>query len=268
MIGVSGLGKKSRGELAEILRRSKGTISAQQVVEFLGLPADKAAKRLARWASKGWLSRIRQGLYVPVPLESSTADVPLDDPWIIAERLFSPCYISGWSAAEYWGLTEQIFRTIVVLTLRKPRDRRPKIRDVEFLVRTISEKAFFGTTPVWRERVKMNVADPSRMMVDMLADPALGGGLRPTVDVLRSYFGSEKRNDKLLIEYGDRLGNGAVFKRLGFLSQRLLPDDKELTAACRSRLTKGNAKLDPALSDDRLVSAWRLWVPAGWLEVR
>lgn len=32
----------------------------------------------------------------------------------------------------------------------------------------------------------------------MLADPALGGGLRPTVDVLRSYFGSEKRSDKLL----------------------------------------------------------------------
>jgi len=43
---------------------------------------------------------------VSVPLESRTADVPLEDPWLIAERLFAPCYIGGWSAAEYLDLTE------------------------------------------------------------------------------------------------------------------------------------------------------------------
>ena len=33
----------------------------------------------------------------------------LEDPLVIAEKLFSPCYVGGWSAAEYWGITEQIF---------------------------------------------------------------------------------------------------------------------------------------------------------------
>ena len=28
------------------------------------------------------------------------------------------------------------------------------------------------------------------------------------------------RDDQKLIEYGDRLGNGAVFKRLGFLAEK------------------------------------------------
>ena len=43
------------------------------------------------------MSRVRRGLYVSVPLESRTADVPLEDPWLIAERLFAPCYIGGWA---------------------------------------------------------------------------------------------------------------------------------------------------------------------------
>lgn len=264
MRSISGLGKGSRKRLAEIARRTQGTVSVSQAAEILGLSPEKTAKLLARWAEQGWLSRARQGLYVPVPLEASNADVALDDPWIIAERLYSPCYISGWTAAEYWSLTEQIFRTIVVLTTRKPRDRRPKIKGTEYLLRTIPAKALFGTKPIWRGQVKVSVADPTRTILDMLNDPALGGGSRPTVDVLRNYLASDQKNTTLLIEYADRLGNGAVFKRLGFIAERLALKEETLIKACRKRLTKGNARLDPSLPADKLVSAWRLWIPANW----
>lgn len=260
----AGLGKESRKRLAEILRRTQGTIAVSQAAEILGVPANRAAKMLARWAQQGWMSRVRQGLYVPVPLEARTADVALEDPWIIAERLYSPCYISGWTAAEYWSLTEQIFRTIVVLTTRKPRDRRPKIKGTEYLLRTIPAKALFGTKPIWRGQVKVSVADPARTILDMLNDPALGGGSRPTVDVFRNYLDSDQKNTALLIDYADRLGNGAVFKRLGFIAERFAPKEKTLIEACRKRLTKGNARLDPSLPADKLVSAWRLWIPANW----
>jgi hypothetical protein len=114
----------------------------------------------------------------PVPLESPTADVPLEDRWIISERLFAPCYIGGWSAAEYWGLTEQIFRTVVVMTKQKPRDRSPNIKGTNFLLRTILERAMFGLKPVWRGQVKVSVSDPTRTVLDMLNDPKLGGGIR------------------------------------------------------------------------------------------
>ncbi len=260
----SGLGKESRKRLAEILRRTRGTVAVSQAAEILGVPADRAAKMLARWARQGWMSRVRQGLYVPVPLEARTADVALEDPWVIAEQLYSPCYIGGWTAAEYWGLTEQIFRTVVVMTTRKPRDRRPKFKGTDFLLKTISASALFGTKAVWRGQVKVNVADPTRMILDMLDDPSLGGGIRPTVDVFRAYVGSDKKDSKLLVQYADRLGNGAVFKRLGFIAERYASNEQELIAACRARLTKGNAKLDPALPSDKLVSAWRLWIPSNW----
>ncbi len=93
--------------MASIIRGTKGTISVKEAAGILNVASTDAAKMLSRWAKKGWMSRVRRGLYVPVPLESRTADVPIEDPWLIAERLYKPCYIGGWSAAEYLELTEQ-----------------------------------------------------------------------------------------------------------------------------------------------------------------
>lgn len=263
-----GLGGQSRAQLGELLRRTTGTVSPQQAARFLKLPPDKAAKLLARWASQGWLARVRRGLYVPVPLEAQTPDVALEDAWLVAERLFAPCYIGGWSAAEHWGLTEQIFRTLMVFTTRKPRDRAPVLRGTSFQLRSVREQALFGLKPVWRGRVRVNVSDPSRTLVDLLADPALGGGLRATVDVLRTYLDSKEfRNLKLLLDYAERLENGAVFKRLGYLLERYAPFETEAIAFCRARLSQGNAKLDPALPATKLATSWRLWLPEGWERV-
>ena len=99
---VSGLGKQSRGRLAQILRNTKGTLTVEQAADILNLRSTQAAKLLARWAEQGWLSRVRRGLYVPVPLEARSSDVALEDSWAIVDQLFDPCYIGGWSTAEHW----------------------------------------------------------------------------------------------------------------------------------------------------------------------
>lgn len=263
---ISGLGKIDRQRLSEAIRRTKGSISVSEAAEILGVSASDAAKMLARWTNKGWLSRVKRGFYVPIPLDSRTADVPLEDAWVIAERLFSPCYIGGWSATEYWGLTEQIFRTIVVMTTKKPRNRNPNFKGTSFLLKTISEKKMFGLKSVWRKEIKVLVSDPTRTIVDMLDDPQLGGGIRSTVDILKNYLKSENKNMDSLIEYASRLGNGAVFKRLGFILERFGPDEKQAINACKSRLTKGNSKLDPNLPADKLITRWRLWVPQNWVK--
>lgn len=262
-----GLGGQSRARLGELLRSTSGTVSPEQAARVLKLPPDKAAKLLARWASQGWLARVRRGLYVPVPLEAQTPNVALEDAWLVAERLFSPCYIGGWSAAEHWGMTEQIFRTLMVFTTRKPRDRAPVLRGTNFQLRSVREQVLFGLKPVWRGQVRVNVSDPSRTLVDLLADPALGGGLRSTMDMLRTYLDSKEfKNLKLLLEYAAQLENGAVFKRLGYLLERYASAETEAIAFCRARLSQGNAKLDPALPAKKLATAWRLWLPEGWNE--
>lgn len=263
---LTGIGKKDRERLSAVLRAAKGALSVADAAKALGLSRAATAKLLARWAKKGWLSRVRQGLYVPVPLESRTAEIALEDPWVIAFQIYSPCYIAGWSAAEYWDLTEQIFRTVVVLTTQRPRERKPNIKGTDFLVRTISEKALFGLKPVWRGKVKVDVSDPSRTVLDMLSDPLLGGGIRSTVDMFTNYLKSEQKDLALLLSYANRLGNGAVFKRLGFLLERISPNDQQAIVQCRANLTAGNAKLDPNLPANNLVTRWRLWVSSQWIK--
>jgi len=260
----SGLGKNSRQRLAEVLRQTKGTISVQQAAKALKLPSEKIAKILSRWAEQGWLSRVQRGLYIPVPLEARSPDVAPEDSWIIAERLYDPCYIGGWSAAEHWNLTEQIFRTVLVMTTRRVRERKPEIKGIRFQVRTVSPDSLFGTKAVWRIQVRVQVADASRTIVDLMDDPALGGGLRSTTDILQSYLSSQHKNPDLLIAYAERLGNKTVFKRLGLLTERLAPTEENLIRECRTRLSEGNSKLDPALPSPRLVTSWKLWVPEGW----
>jgi len=264
MGNLTGLGKVDRERIASIIRGTKGTISITEAAEILGVSPTDAAKMLARWTRKGWFSRVKRGLYIPVPLESRTADVPLEDPWLIADRLYSPCYVGGWTAAEHWDLTEQIFRTVVVMTIQKPRERSPTIKGTTFMLRTVSAKAMFGLRSVWRGRVRIPVSDPTRTILDMLNDPRLGGGIRSTTDILSNYFRSETNNLELLIEYAERLGNGAVFKRLGFLLERLTPEEVNSIHKCLTHLTTGNAKLDAQLGADRLITRWRLWVPQGW----
>lgn len=263
---ITGIGKVDRERLSSILRGTKGTVSVTDAAKILDLPRTNVAKMLSRWAKKGWLSRVRRGLYIPVPLESKTADISLEDAWLVAARLYEPCYIGGWSAAEYWDLTEQIFRTVVVITTQRPRNRTPLIKGTDFLLRTVSDKAMFGLKPVWRGQVKVNISDPTRTVLDMLNDPQLGGGIRSTVDMLENYLNSEKKDLELLINYADQLSNGAVFKRLGFLLELYAPEEQLSVKKCKERLSSGNAKLDPKLSGNKLITRWRLWVSKRWIE--
>jgi predicted transcriptional regulator of viral defense system len=263
---LSGLGKESRKQLRDVLVATQGTITVEQAAKALKLPLDKTAKLLSRWSKQGWLRRVRRGLYVPVPLEAASPEIAIEDPWIIAENLFAPCYVGGWTAAEYWDLTEQIFNAIVVLTTTKPRDRKPVIAGINFFLKTIASECLFGTKPVWRGKTKVQVSDPGRTIIDLLDDPRLGGGIRPCYDIMVSYLNSENKNIPLLLEYAEKLGNGAVFKRMGYLIERVLPEEKEFLSQCLSRMTKGKSKLDPSLPGDRLVTKWQLWVPDSWKE--
>ena len=261
---IGGLSGTSRERLAKVLRHARGVIDADVVARALGVRRREASRLLAGWATRGWLTRIRRGLFLPVPLEASTPDIAVEDPWVVADKVFAPCYIGGWSAAEYWGFTEQLFRSTLVITSRRPRARMIETQGPTFVVRSVRKPAMFGFKLVWRGPVRVNVSDPTRTILDMLDTPALGGGIRSVLDTLKSYFGSQHRDTQMLIRYADQLGNKAVFKRLGYLASEFFEGEEEITDSCRTRLSAGNAKLDPKLPENRLISSWRLWVPAGF----
>jgi hypothetical protein len=96
-----------------------------------------------------------------------------------------------------------------------------------------------------------------------VGDQRWGGGIDHAVDGLSTYLRGKSADRELLIRNAEKFGNGAVFKRLGFLAVTCL-DDKRLEDECRARLTHGYASLDPSLHTTKLITAWRLWVPHTW----
>ncbi len=263
MTGSAVLPGGVRKRLAAVIGRAGPLIDVTTASEALNLPRAQAAKTLARWQQQGWIRRISRGVYAPVPLDTLAHEQVLPDPWILVPLLFDPAYVAGWSAAEHWELTEQIFRSICVVTARSVRPREQMIHGVPFVFRHVPAERIFGTRTVWRENTKIQVSDIHRTMADMLNDPAIGGGIRHVDDCLGAYLEKKEADLDQLITYADRIGNGAIFKRLGFLLTRRRIEVKWLDA-CAARLTEGNAKLDPALQCPRLVRRWRLWIPESW----
>ncbi len=255
---------RGRIQLRQVLAASGDVIHISDVTKVLSVSRTEAAKRLARWREQGWLSRVGAGAYVPASLDTLGADRVLDDGWILVPELFAPAYVAGRTAAEHWDLTEQIFKDIAVVTGQTIRQRQQNRQGFDFTLKHLDPGKIFGTQIVWRHQTKVPVSDVHRTIIDMLDEPALGGGIQHVADCLATYLERSDRNDHMLVEYGDRLGNGAVFKRLGYLVERR-SDSASLVELCRSRLTAGNAKLDRALDCRRLISRWRLLVPQLWV---
>ena len=244
-----------------MLRAAKEVVSVDIAAQTLGIERRSAAKLLSRWKEQGWLRRIGHGLYVPVPLELADSEQVLADPWVLAPALFNPCYIGGWTAAHHWDLTEQLFNETLVFTTRRFIEKRVTAQGAVFVLHRIKPKRLFGLKTLWRGSVKVSISDPPRTLIDMLAAPDVGGGIDHVADSLAAYFQSKKAERDLLIHYAEQFDNGVVFKRLGYLAEMRLHDDK-LAAACRSRLTQGYARLDPTLAPKKLATSWRLWLPS------
>ncbi len=108
----------------------------------------------------------------------------------MADRIFSPCYIGGWSACQHWSLTDQVFPD----GPRRDREegaqsRSPVIQGTPVSASPVrSEDKLFGTTPSGVDQARVQVSDPTRTIVDVLDDPRLGGGMRNVADVLHEYF--------------------------------------------------------------------------------
>jgi len=254
-----------RARLASVLRAAKEVVSVDVASRTLGIDRRAAAKLLSRWKEQGWIRRIGRGLYVPVPLDLAGTEQVIADPWVLVPTLFGQCYIGGWTAAHHWELTEQLFNETFVFTTRRVIEKRVTAQGTTFALHNINTKRLFGLKTLWRGSVKVAISDPARTLVDMMAMPEVGGGIDHVTDCLSTYFRGKTADRELLLRYAEQFDNGAIFKRLGFLADTRLRD-KKLADECRSRLTQGYARLDPAVSSRKLITAWRLWVPPGWKE--
>ena len=261
--GPAGLSRANREFVAQLNRTLPGPFTLADAAAATGVDHARTARLLRHLAEQGWVSRVQRGLYTTVPLEAEDPQSWRPDPWAVAASALAPGYVGGWTALHHWDLTDQMFSTTMFITSRSVPRRGRAIGGADFEVRHRSRSAVFGTRRVWREGVPVPISDMERTLIDCLDDPSVGGGLRHTVEALATYAERDDVSWARMVDYGDRLGNRTVFKRLGYIAETLAIPNGELVDACRERISAGISRLDPALPEFGPVTGrWALRINA------
>ena len=256
---LAGLSARERQILGALVAAEATSVTVDDVLRAFPMARAAANLVISRLHGKGWLNRVRRGVYAIVPLEAATAQPVIEHAWPLAMELFDPCFVSGWSAAEHWDLTEQIFNSVCIVTARKQRSALQVLGGVTFRTRKIPKSRLFGTRTVWLGSRRAEVADPHRLVIDVLDAPELGGGGRHTLDIVRAYWKSPHRNPSILLDYAKRYSRGSVFKRLGFTAERLGNPDPEWLEECHQNISSSVIRLDPASpARGPIVTRWGL----------
>ncbi len=261
---LSGIGKAYRAKLSRVLEQHPNLLTPSVVAQTLEVSAQEAGRLLSRWNDNGWVHRVKRGVYVPASLSSTSTKPIIEEPFLIADSLYAPGYVGGFSAVKHWDFSDQITETTTYFTRKVVKDRNPTHAGVRLRLKTVTEKRFFALKPIWIGSRKILVSDPTKTMVDILDDPKLVGGMTMFQDIFSEYFESEHYSFQLLVDYARRNGNKTVFKRLGLLLEIHFPVGKTDLDVLRKEMSKGYSSFDPGVPGLASVPEWRLKTSESW----
>jgi predicted transcriptional regulator of viral defense system len=245
MNNTLGVNEKNRKLLDELHRFERSIFFVEEAAKFLKLPVNKTRTSLGYLARRGWLTRIKPGLYTVVPLGIINPQEYRKNVWVIATQIFAPCYIGGWSAAEYWALTDQIFNSVFVCTTKSFRKKETIIQGTQFILKLVSN--YGHTKSIWEENTKIQVSDPAQTLTDILDDPNSGGGMRHVAEIVNAFFETNFPKDYNLVTYLTECKNRTAYKRLGYILETLNIDATELIAECQKNISAGYSTFDPGI---------------------
>lgn len=253
-----GLSKKEAYLLTSLAEKKKRLFGLKDVMDELGCSYNYAKVIASRLAKKKWLIPIEKGRYLIVPLEAGKESIYTEHEFIIASKLVQPYYIGYWSAMNYHGMTEQVPFTVFVATIK--RRNKKEIHGVKYEFITLTKNKFFGFSAVNIAGEAVSISDMEKTIIDTLDHPEYCGGISEAAKALWS--ARQKIDFGKLVNYAEKMKNGAIFKRLGYLLQKLeikIPD--ELNKKIKENISKGYAALDTVVKrKGKHNSEWRLLV--------
>lgn len=235
-----GLSTRESRLLSRLAAEGHQIISVDDIETTLEVAPNAAREIASRLTEKGWLDRLFPGTYLIIPLAAGEKSMYTTHEYLIAAHVAEPMYIGYYSALSHHGLTEQVPRTVYVVTPTRAQSR--EIHGVPYRVTTVTERKFFGTTPTSIEGTTVQVSDLEKTLVDCADHPEFCGGIRELANAIRA-AGEQGCAWETVGEYLKRLDNGAATKRIVYLADQLgidLPTREALVAS----FTSGYSLLD------------------------
>jgi len=227
--------------LSRLASENRQVISISDIVDVLDISRKPAKDMAYALKEKGWLERIAHGKYLIVPLAAGENPVYTEHEYVIASALVDPMYIGYWSALNHHGLTEQLSRTVYIVTTARAQER--EIHGATYRPVTVTEQKFFGYQPTAVGSNQVNISSIEKTLVDCADHPEFCGGSSELAKAMRNAVDMRCSWDRV-VEYLRRVGNGAATKRLVYLADQLnieLPEYDELV----ENFTTGYPLLDP-----------------------
>ncbi len=261
---LSGIGKSYRNKLSRVLENNYSVITPRLVSETLKIAAQESGRLLSRWNKSGWIKRIKMGAYIPIPLESTTSKVIVEEPFLVVDSLYGPGYIAGFSAVKHWDFSEQIIESVTYFTIKQVKNRNPVHGGIKFKLKTISRHKLFGLKTLWFGSKKIKISDPSKTMIDLLDDPKIAGGITNITDFFSEYIDSEDYNVDLLIQYAHQMNNKTIFKRLGLIYETMFNANENVLSIFLENISSGFSVFDPTVPSKLNICKWKLKTSEFW----
>ena len=172
------------------------------------LDKDFSRARLNEWQDKGYIKKLIRGYYFLSDLETNENVL-----FQIANRLYSPSYVSLQTALSYFGLIPETVYGITSVSTRKTSRFGTPLG--EFIYRTITPRMFFGYDLVKWHHKCFRMATVEKAIVDYFyLTPALRekndfAALRINRDI---FF--ERVTQENLYSFLDRFGQKTLTKRI------------------------------------------------------
>lgn len=167
-----------------------------------------------RLTKKGYLSRVKKGVFVLVPLflvKEKKDYSPLIE---VASKMTQTYYLSHYTALAVHGKTLHTMNTVFLTTTKWMKNM--KWKDYAFKFNVVDEKYFFGFIETKYGNETLLVSDMEKTIVDILRKPAFcADGFAELSRVITLNF--EELNLGNLLDYLHRMDNASLYGRLGYI---------------------------------------------------
>lgn len=192
--------------------RNQKTVTLAELREALGASDSYARKFAHGLVKKGWLERLRPGLFQLVPADRGRAGVADTHPLTAGAVLVDPYFFSFGTACTHHGLTEQAFAEVYLAC--QERQRPETIRGKRYVFVYVAEKRFFGfaETNVLGQAVQM--ATIERALLDAIDRPRYVGGIGEVSRIAAR--AASRLSWGLLLELLRKWRSSALVQRVGY----------------------------------------------------
>jgi len=146
----------------KLLRLNLTVFTLREALRLLGLDYDTGRMQISRWVRMDYLARLKNGLYA---LKGFLDRGEISE-YYIANRLYSPSYVSLESALSFYNLIPEI--AFSVTSISPKATRKFLIEHTPYVYRSVQPRFFTGYIVEKQKGSSIRIAEKEKAVVDYL----------------------------------------------------------------------------------------------------